>query len=146
MATTGKKCRLTTSSGYAQMSIKQKKELLEIMIAVPLSFVLVFSSATAVARSSGYRPPWSPWSHPGMCRDNSRSVQTGNSDQQVRQDAGAHYKSHTRHTLDKRLNKLIVLYLQLIPHFIFWGFLQDCGGHYFFRMRRCVKKHSPESK
>ncbi len=42
-----------------------------------------FSFATAVAHGSGYWPPRSSWSHPGMCRDHTRSVQTGPSDQQV---------------------------------------------------------------
>lgn len=46
-------------------------------------FFVAFSFTSAIANDRGYWPPWSPWSHPGMWRDHTCSVQSCPSNQQV---------------------------------------------------------------
>lgn len=94
MASTGKLCHLSCSPNNAVLLIK--RDSLRGNVLRTIDWLLVtshryamcffsvgFSFAAAVAHGSGSGPPHPPRCHPGMCRDHTRPVQAGPSNQQV---------------------------------------------------------------
>lgn len=129
MAETGKQCCSTCSPGNGENKTHMGEDMWWFMAPVLCPFFLLWpSAATAAAPDGGFWPPRPPRSHSGLCRDHTRSLQSGPPVQQV---DSLWVSDEVRET---RQTSIILVSMQVHV------------GHDLSRICAGFKKHSSDSK